>query len=358
MATGLVPLTPEVELRLMLDGVVDGYESYEDALAAATRPTTIADPVAGLDMLYSSGTTGRPKGIKAALPRNPVDTPDPGVRRSARSSSASPTRRVYLSPAPLYHSAPLRFTMAVHQVGGTVVVMEHFDAGRGAGADRAVPRDVQPVGADDVHPDAEAARRRTRNRYDLSSLQVAVHAAAPCPVEVKRQMIEWWGPILHEYYAGTEGNGFVYTNSEDWLAHPGTVGRNLTGEIHIVDDDGEELPAGEAGTHLVRRQRGVRVPQRPGQDRRVARCPGLEHARRRRLPRRRGLPLPHRPQVVHDHHRRREHLPAGDREPAGACTPKVADVAVIGVPNEDFGEEVKAVVQPAEGSDAGPGARA
>ena len=187
----------------------------------------------------------------------------------------------------------------------------------------------------------------TRTKYDVSSLECVIHAAAPCPIPVKKQMIEWWGPVLHEYYAGTEGNGFVYCNSEMWLAHEGTVGMPINCVVHIVGEDGEEVPPGRVRHDLLRGRRDVRVPQRPGEDRRFAPSEGLVDARRRRLPRRRQLPVPDRPQGVHDHLRRREHLSAGGRERADVTHPKVIDVAVFGVPNDDFGEEVKAVVQPA-----------
>jgi acyl-CoA synthetase (AMP-forming)/AMP-acid ligase II len=350
VARGLLPLTPDVEVRLMLDGVIDGYDSYEEALSRQPAEE-IADPVAGLDMLYSSGTTGRPKGIKAALPNNPVDTPTP-VHGLCALLFGLTAESVYLSPAPLYHSAPLRFTMAVHQAGGTVVVMEHFDATEALELiERYRVTFSQWVPTMFIRmlklPDDE------RDRYDLSSLQTAVHAAAPCPVEVKRRMIEWWGPVLHEYYAGTEGNGFVYTNSEDWLAHPGTVGRNLTGEIHIVGDDGEELPVGEAGTIWFGGNAEFEYhndPDKTAESRDPRGWSTLGDVGR--LDDEGFLYLTDRKSYM---------IISGgvniypqETENLLALHPEVADVAVIGVPNEDFGEEVKAVVQPAEGCEPGP----
>jgi long-chain acyl-CoA synthetase len=350
VAAELVPLTPGIEVRLMLDGVVKGYESYEDAIARYAAEE-IADPVAGLDMLYSSGTTGRPKGIKAALPSNPVDTPTPVYGLCALLFGLT-ADSVYLSPAPLYHSAPLRFTMAVHQGGGTVVVMEHFDASEAlALIERYRVTFSQWVPTMFIRmlklPDDE------RDRYDLSSLQVAVHAAAPCPVEVKRRMIEWWGPVLHEYYAGTEGNGFVYTNSDDWLAHPGTVGRNLIGEIHIVGDDGDELPVGEAGTIWFGGNADFEYhndPDKTAESRDPRGWSTLGDVGR--LDDEGFLYLTDRKSYM---------IISGgvniypqETENLLALHPKVADVAVIGVPNEDFGEEVKAVVQPADGCEPGP----
>jgi acyl-CoA synthetase (AMP-forming)/AMP-acid ligase II len=350
VAAELIDRTPKVEVRLMVDGVVDGYESYEDAIARHPADL-IDDAVAGRDMLYSSGTTGRPKGIKTAMPSEPVDTPT-AVHGLCTILFGLTEESVYLSPAPLYHSAPLRFTMAVHQAGGTVVVMEHFDPAEAlALIERHHVTFSQWVPTMFIRmlklPDAERAAR------DLSSLQVAVHAAAPCPVEVKRRMIEWWGPILHEYYAGTEGNGFVYTNSQDWLAHPGTVGRNLTGEIHIADDAGNELPVGEAGTIWFGGNAEFEYhndPDKTADSRDPRGWSTLGDVGR--LDEDGFLYLTDRKSYM---------IISGgvniypqETENLLALHPKVADVAVIGVPNDDFGEEVKAVVELAEGVEPGP----
>jgi acyl-CoA synthetase (AMP-forming)/AMP-acid ligase II len=350
LATELVARTPTVELRLMIDGVVDGYERYEDAIAAQPAEL-LPDPVAGRDMLYSSGTTGRPKGVKAALEGEPLETPTP-VTVLCQLLFGLTDASVYLSPAPLYHSAPLRFTMAVHQGGGTVVVMEHFDPSEALAAiERYRVTFSQWVPTMFIRmlklPDEE------RLSHDLSSHQVAVHAAAPCPVEVKRRMIEWWGPILHEYYAGTEGNGFVYTGSEDWLQHPGTVGRPLVGEIHIVDDDGVELPVGEAGTIWFGRggefeYHNDAAKTAESRDSRGWSTLGDVG----RLDEEGFLYLTDRKAYM---------IISGgvniypqETENLLALHPKVQDVAVIGVPNEDFGEEVKAVVEAAPDAEPGP----
>ena len=181
-AAEIVPETPEVEVRLMLDGVIEGYQPYEDAVARQPAEP-LPDRIAGTDMLYSSGTTGRPKGVKSEAP---VDAArlgaDIGGRRSRRCCSASTPTCVYLSPAPLYHAAPLRFSMAIHELGGTVVVDGALRPRAGAGPDRALPGHAQPVGADHVRADAEAAGRGARSATTCRSLRVAVHAAAPCPV--------------------------------------------------------------------------------------------------------------------------------------------------------------------------------
>ncbi|MBA3302331.1 MAG: AMP-binding protein, partial [Acidimicrobiia bacterium] len=245
LAEAVAPETPDVEVRLMVDGTATGYDAYEAAVA--DLPTTnIADESQGMDMLYSSGTTGRPKGIEVVLPDGPVDAPSP-VLALGQILYGFEQGMTYLSPAPLYHSAPLRFTMAVQRLGGTVIVMEHFDPLellRLIEAHSVTHLQVVPT----MFVRLLKLSDEERASADVSSLRCVIHAAAPCPVPVKERMIEWWGPIIHEYYAGTEGNGFCAIASEDWLAHRGSVGRNLLGATHILDDEGNELGFGEVGT--------------------------------------------------------------------------------------------------------------
>ena len=200
-------------------------------------------------MLYSSGTTGRPKGIKRALPDRTIDDGQGGtISLLLQFMLGMNSESIYLCPAPLYHSAAIIWSCGVHEIGGTVVVLEKFDAEEFL---RIVERDsvthaqvvptmmVRMLGLPD----------EVKSRYDLSSLQLMVHAAAPCPPEAKRQMIDWLGPIVSEYYAGTEGTGMTFLTSEEWLAHPGSVGKPINGIPHICDDEGNELEAG--GTGLV-----------------------------------------------------------------------------------------------------------
>ncbi len=350
VAADLAGSMPEVHTRLMLDAVIDGFEPYLDAIAAFPA-TPLPDAVAGRDMLYSSGTTGRPKGVKVSAPDQPVDTPT-AVTALSQLLFGYDEDTVYLSPAPLYHAAPLRFTMSVHQVGGTAVVMEHFDPEEALAlieryrvtASQWVP--TMFIRMLKLPPEV-------RQRYDVSSLEAAVHAAAPCPVAVKEQMIEWWGPVIHEYYAGTEGNGFVYTNSEDWLAHPGSVGKAIVGEVHFVGDDGRELPVGEAGTIYFGGGGDFEYhndPDKTAESRDQRGWSTLGDIGR--LDDDGFLYLTDRKSYM---------IISGgvniypqESENLLAMHPKVADVAVIGVPNPDFGEEVKAVVQPTDPADAGP----
>ncbi|HEX2561155.1 acyl-CoA synthetase, partial [Phenylobacterium sp.] len=232
--------TPDVHL-LMVDTALGPFASF--GAERAKHPTTpIADETPGGPMLYSSGTTGRPKGVRRELPGGPLLAGADALTQWARTLYGMDEETIYLSPAPLYHAAPLGWSMNVHRLGGTVVLMEKFDPEQClALIERHRVTHVQFVPTHFVRmlklpPSA-------RERYDHSSLKVVFHAAAPCPVPIKQAMIDWWGPIIHEYYAGTEGNGRTTINAEEWLAHRGSVGRATAPvEVKICDEDGEPLP--------------------------------------------------------------------------------------------------------------------
>ncbi len=214
-------------------------------LVAGEPESLPADAAEGAEMLYSSGTTGRPKGVRAAAPGASLNTVSELFQRRVELHRIDRST-VYLSTAPLYHSAPLRYNNMVQRCGGTSVVMQRFDAASSlALIERHAITHSQWVPTMFVRllrlPEAE------RQRHDLSSHRLAIHAAAPCPPHVKRAMLEWWGPILHEYYSGTEGNGQTAIGPTEWLAHPGSVGRPIIGAVHIVGDDGRELASGEQG---------------------------------------------------------------------------------------------------------------
>jgi acyl-CoA synthetase (AMP-forming)/AMP-acid ligase II len=349
-AAEIVADTPNVQLRLMVDGTVPGYESYEAAVAAQPAEP-LPDRREGVDMLYSSGTTGRPKGVRTPVPDAALGeglSLVPLVTMLFGFDGES----TYLSPAPLYHAAPLRFSMTMHRLGGTAVIMEHFDA-----EEFLTLVERYRVTCTQVVPTMFIRMLKlpeeTRTRYDLSSLRSAVHAAAPCPVEVKRQIIEWWGPIVHEYYAGTEGNGFVYCNSADWLAHPGTVGRAILGTLRIVGDDGEELPPGEPGTIYF--EGGATFEYHNDAEKTASSRNDkgwstlgdvgyLDGEGFLYLTDRKAFMIISGGVNIYPQ----------EAENVLISHPKVVDVAVFGVPNADFGEEVKAVVQPADLAAAGP----
>jgi len=351
VASELVPRLPDVK-RFAVGGAIRGYDSYEDA-ASAMPTSRIADETAGIDMLYSSGTTGRPKGVRHDLTGQPIDMPSPLLALVGMLFGFN-TDSIYLSPAPLYHAAPLRYCMTVNRMGGTVVVMEHFDAEQAlkfieqykANASQWVPT---------MFVRMLKLPEEVRARYDVSSMKSAIHAAAPCPVEVKRKMIAWWGPVIHEYYAGTEGNGFCYVGSQDWLSHPGTVGKSLLGEIHICDDTGKEVAVGEEGVIYFA---GVSEFRYHNDEEKTKQSRHPEHPDWStlgdvgKLDAEGYLYLTDRKAFmiisggVNIYPQEAENVLIGH--------PKVADVAVIGVPNEEMGEEVKAVVQPADWAEAGP----
>ncbi|MGQ0432934.1 MAG: AMP-binding protein [Microthrixaceae bacterium] len=350
-AADLVNQMPRAKVRLMVDGAIDGYEPYEDVIAAASSDPLDEERVEGQDMLYSSGTTGVPKGVKVPLPGTPLgDAPDPVTALTQLLFHAS-SESVYLSPAPLYHAAPLRFCRAIHRIGGTVVVMEHFDPEQYLALverHRVTFSQVVPT----MFIKMLKLPAEVRAAYDVSSLDAVVHAAAPCPVAVKEQMIEWWGPIIHEYYAGTEGNGFVYTGSEDWLAHRGSVGKALIGTLHIVADDGEEVGPGEPGTVYFEGEAASTFEYHND----------AEKTKDSRDAKGRGWSTLGDVGYLDDDgflyltDRKAYMIITGgvnvypqEAENVLSMHPKVEDVAVFGVPNDDFGEEVKAVVQPATG---------
>jgi long-chain acyl-CoA synthetase len=340
---------PEATSRLMAGGLIDGYQAF-DGVVANCPVTPIADQSAGMDMLYSSGTTGRPKGVLKAPPSPAIDAPPVGMGVFQAFGFGEDT--VYLSPAPLYHAAPLRFSMATQQLGGTVVVMEHFEPEEFLHLiERYHITHTQVVPTMFVR--LLKLPLEVRNRYDLSSLRCAIHAAAPCPVPIKEQMIDWWGPIVWEYYSSTEGNGLTLVNSSDWLAHRGTVGRAVLGKVHICAPDGAELPVGETG--LVYFAEGPAFEYHNDSTKTasgrnaagwstVGDIGCLDEEGYLYLTDRAAFTI----------------ISGGVNVYPQECEnllvthPEVIDAAVFGVPNEEFGEEVKAVVQPRDMAASGP----
>ncbi|GAB2961701.1 acyl-CoA synthetase [Nonomuraea fastidiosa] len=352
VATSVTAATPDVELRLMLDGEAEGFTSYERAVAAHPA-TPIADECTGADMLYSSGTTGRPKGVKVPASHGPLE--EPGMLLKLIQALFAPTAgSVYLSPAPLYHAAPLRYCMSFQRLGATVVVMERFDPEQYlAAVERYAVTHTQLVPT--MFIKMLKLPQEVRAKYDVSSLKYAIHAAAPCPIPVKEQMMQWWGPIIHEYYAGTEGNGFLYVGPEDWLTHKGTVGRSLLGIVHICDENGDDLPPGEHGTIYF--EKGGRFEYHGDPDK----------TRSAQDPKGRGwttlgdIGYLDEEGFLYLTDRRSYMIISGgvniypqEAENVLSVHPKVADVAVFGVPDEEMGEQVKAVVEPVNMDEAGP----
>lgn len=350
VAAQLVSRMPDVGHRYMVGGAIPGYESWEAACADFPEDP-ISDEMQGLDMLYSSGTTGRPKGVKWSLTgKKPGESTMLIDLLSKLFGYDGDTR--YLCPGPLYHAAPLRHSMTTINKGGTVFIMKEFDAQealRIIEAERITHSQWVPT----MFVRMLKLPEDVRLKYDLSSQKVVLHAAAPCPISVKERMLDWWGMIIHEYYAGTENNGFCTIGPEEWLAHKGSVGKATLGTLHICDDDGNELPPGEKGKVYFSGGHEFSYHNDPGK---TAECYNEKG----------WSTLGDIGKVDPDGYLyllEREafviisggvNIYPQEAENLLATHPKVMDVAVFGVPNEDFGEEVKAVIQLSDMSEAGP----
>ena len=349
-ATKMLDLIPGCQHKLMIDGAADGFESYEDAVAAMP-PEPLARLPKGEVMLYSSGTTGRPKGILRPLTGLTIDDASlSGIGMLEHHLLGMDESSVYLSPAPLYHSAPLMYSAGVHELGGTLVIMDRFDPERFlAFVEQYSVTDTQMVPTMFIR--LLKLPEEVRSRYDLSSLKMTVHAAAPCPVPVKEQMIEWWGPIVQEYYAATEGNGLCFIGAEDWLDHKGSVGKAIMGIPHICDDDGRELGPGEPGVVYFEQEKPTFEYHDDPEKTKDSRHPQHDNW-----------------STVGDvgYLDEEGYLYLTDRatfmiisggvniypqeiEACFALHHEVADVAVIGLPDEEMGEYVHAVVQLEDG---------
>jgi len=338
--------------RFVVGGSLEGFDHYESS-AKRCEPTPVDDESEGREMLYSSGTTGKPKGVRKTLPATPLGDPTAApvqIAMGLASAGVGP-RSVYLSPAPLYHSAPLVYSMSMLRLGATVVIMESFDASAClALIERYGVTHAQFVPTMFVRmlklPVSE------RSRYDLSSLGYAVHAAAPCPVDVKRQMLEWWGPIIHEYYAGTEDIGSTWITAREWLAHPGSVGRPVS-PAHIVDPDGGELGPGQEGTVYFEGGRPFDYHNDPDKTASITDSRGWRTLG--------DVGLLDEDGYLYLTDRQAHMIISGgvniypqEAENILGGHPSVVDVAVFGVPDPEMGEAVKAVVQPLDPSSAGP----
>ncbi|MGV1003750.1 MAG: AMP-binding protein [Candidatus Nanopelagicales bacterium] len=337
-----------VDVLLAFGGDVHGYGCYDEALAAA-GPALTEQPC-GAVMLYSSGTTGFPKGVKPPLPQRIVDEPGDPIVAIASGIFGMGQSDVYLSSAPIYHAAPLRWCGMVQALGGTVVLMKKFDA-------EATLEYIEKycVTAAQMVPTMFVRLLKldddVRHRYDLSSLRVLIHAAAPCPVDVKQAMIEWIGPALYEYYSSTEAHGMTFIDSADWVTHPGSVGRSVLGVLHICDDDGGELPTGEIGTVYFERDQ---LPFEYHND--PSKTAEAQHPAHPSWTTVGDLGYVDEDGYLYLADRKSFMIISGgvniypqEVENALALHPLVYDVAVIGVPHPEMGEEVKAVVQLTEG---------
>jgi long-chain acyl-CoA synthetase len=335
---------PNVELCLIVDGPGHGARVRNLDRATAEFPATpIADESLGGAMLYSSGTTGKPKGVLRLTPDQPPGQMLPiGIILSKIWRIRA--GQIYLSPAPLYHAAPLVGVAQTIRHGGTVIVMERFNEEHFlelVEKHRVTYAQLVPTMFSRMLKLPDAVRRR----YDLSSLEVALHGAAPCPAPVKKGMIDWWGPIMLEYYGATEGMGMTICDSAEWLAHPGTVGKTLLGEVHILDEDYREVSVGQTGKIWFKTaypfeyfNDPVKTAEVNSPDRTMSTVGDIGHVDEEGY--------------VYLTDRAAFMIISGgvniypqECENLLVTHPKVADAAVFGAPNEEMGEEVKAVVQ-------------
>lgn len=327
-----------------------GYRNLEAAMEEMPD-TPIDDERAGVDMLYSSGTTGRPKGVRIPLPEDPNIAQGNALVMLVMQAFGISGEDVYLSPAPLYHAAPLRWCMTMHKLGSTLVVMEKFDP------ERALQLiEEYKITAGQFVPTHFVRMLKlpeeVRAKYDVSTMHCAIHAAAPCPIEIKERMIDWWGPVLKEYYAGSEGNGFTFINSENWLTHKGSVGQALLGKIRICTEEGEEVPTGEVGGVFFEDGSAFEYhndPEKTAESRNKHGWTTLGDVGK--VDEEGFLYLTDRKSFM---------IISGgvniypqEIENRLITHEKVADAAVIGAPDEDMGERVVAVVQPLDMRDVG-----
>ena len=340
-----------VKVFAMVNGVAPGYESWEAALARETAVPP-ADESAGALMMYSSGTTGAPKGVYPKWqPNRPITYMEPG-QQLIKKYFGFDQDTVFLSPAPLYHAAPLVANIVVMFQGGTSVIMERFDTQESLELlDRHAVTHSQWVPIMFIRmlklPPEERAR------YRFAAHRCAIHAAAPCPKEVKLKMIEWWGGILHEYYSSTENVGMTVLDTAQWLNHQGSVGKPFGCKLHILDDLGAELPLGEVGNVFFETAAvGFEYYKEPGKTRASMNGAGwvtigdigyLDEEGYLYLTDRKNFMIISGGVNVYPQ----------EVENVLILHPRVADVAVFGVPNEEFGQQVKAVVQPRDAADTG-----
>lgn len=354
LALQVAQRTPDVSWRAAFGGTVAGHLDYDDVLHTGS-PELMSDRPRGADMLYSSGTTGRPKGIQPQVPDAQVDEHVDSVVALASSGWRMNDDTIYLSPAPIYHAAPLRTCAAVQALGGTVVLMERFEPEEALAA-------IESHGVTHSQWVPTMFVRmlklpsEVRSRYTTTSQQVVLHAAAPCPVEVKQAMIDWWGPILIEYYSSTETNGITLIDSHEWLRHRGSVGRAVLGTARICADDGAELPAGDIGTVYFERDE---LPFEYHND--PAKTADAQHPRHETWTTTGDIGYLDDEGYLYLTDRKAFTIISGgvniypqEIEDCLTLHPAVDDVAVIGVPDDEMGQSVAAFIVPAKDANASP----
>jgi long-chain acyl-CoA synthetase len=332
-------------------GDIDGFRSWAE-LGDGQSSDAPENRVAGSPMHYTSGTTGKPKGVKRGIVE--IDPDDFGELYAGFQSMFGVTAdypHVHITGSPLYHTAVLMWTANSLHMGHKIVLMDKW-----------VPEEMlalieqHQVSTSHMVPTQFnrllALPDEVRAKYDVTSTRCMVHAAAPCPPEVKRRMIEWWGNSIMEYYAATEGGGSIVT-ADEWMERPGTVGKAWPGaELRILDDDGQPLPPNTEGTvymGLAQANFEYKGDEEKTNDNRVdgfftvGDWGYLDDAGYLFLKDRKS------DMIISGG----VNIYPAEIESELINFPKIGDVAVFGIPHEDWGEEIKAVVQPAEGVEAG-----
>ena len=351
-AAGNLPLLAGSRARVFSAGAGTRSSPLErwEPLFEGASPALPDDPSPGREMLYTSGTTGRPKGVRKPPFETPFDAADSRNAAVAQTSGMTEAS-IYLSTSPLYHSAPNRYLSTAVHLGATSVVLERFDAELALQAIDAF-KCTHSLWVPTMFHRLLRLPQEVRQRYHIDSMKAAIHGAAPCPVHVKAQMIEWWGPIVDEYYSGTEGIGATFITAKEWLAHPGSVGRSIDGVIHVLDDNGNEVQAGTVGKIYFESDARFEYWQAPEKTSAMTSPQGWRSfGDLGRLDADGYLYLTDReaftivsggvniyPQEIED---------------VLLQDPRVADAAVFGIPDEEYGEEVRAVVQLAVPESAG-----
>ncbi|MGI9295143.1 MAG: acyl-CoA synthetase [Pseudomonadales bacterium] len=348
VAEELVGDMSNIEHFYMVNGRRPGFESWDEAVAL--QPTEpIVDQSVGTPMLYSSGTTGQPKGVLAMSDITDINELHPNLAAFAAAFGFNEATR-YLSPAPLYHAAPLHYNNLILAMQGTTIIMEKFDPERAlqlVEEHKVTHSQWVPI----MFVRMLKLPPEQRNKYDCSSMQVAIHAAAPCPIEIKERMIDWWGPVILEYYSGSEGAGMTIIDSANALTHKGSVGPAVVGELHIIDEEGNELPAGEVGVVYFGNGSKFEYHGEPEKTAGAYNEKGWSTLGDVGYVDEEGF--------LYLTDRKNFMIISGgvniypqEIENLLVTHEKLADVAVFGIPHEEFGEEVKAVVQPLDWADA------
>ena len=349
LAKKSLPTTPNVQHYLMLDGTIAGYESFEEKIANLPN-TPIPDQIQGATMLYSSGTTGLPKGVYTPPESDSIDDFSPTLTAIGHTFKFGPHVQ-YLSPAPLYHAAPLAYNLVNLAFGGTSIIMEKFDAEKSLALIEKYKANYSqwvPIMFVRMLKLPEAVRLK----YDVSSMQLALHAAAPCPIEIKEKMIDWWGPVIFEYYGASEGHGLTAITSPEWLTHKGSVGKAFVGELSILDDEGNEVPTGTIGNVFFKGGNQFVYHNEPEKTTKAYATSGHSSVG--------DIGYVDEEGYLYLTDRKNFTIISGgvniypqEIENCIINHPKVADVAVFGIPHEEFGQQVKAVIQPKHWEDAG-----